>query len=116
MAGFVFRSEGAIYTMGYMLRSFPLPDLYVTSEFENPADPNQPLKAELKVDAGLNEFRLDSPPFNAGRLERTYRVNLTIFGDPERTRRWSEHSQKVLLSFPPQLIYRAKELYNFTVL
>jgi hypothetical protein len=116
LAGFDFGPEGARFTMGYLLRSFPLPDLHVVSTFENPADGSRPLTSETKVDAGLNEFRLDSPVFNAGRFEKLYRVQLSVYADPEKSKLWATHSQKVLLSFPPQLIPRAKELYNFTVL
>jgi hypothetical protein len=104
--------EGAHYGMTYRLRSFPLPDLYVVSLFENPEDPQTPLRAELRVEGGRNEFELNSAHFKTLRNDTLYSVELFIYADPAHTTLWGQHKQKVLFSLPPEFAAEAKRRFG----
>ena len=115
-AGFTFApDQGVRYGMSYMLRSFPLPDLYVVSIFENPEDPGLPLQVETKVEAGRNEFTLDSPFFRKIRNNSLYTVNLFIYADSSHTVLWGKHQQKVLFSIPRDMASEAQRRFGVVV-
>ena len=112
-AGFVLEPNlGAQYNLSFLLRAFPLPDLYVVGTFENPEDPSTPLRLEQKVEAGALQFSMKSPYFHRAQNGRAYLVRLALYADAEHTKTWGTHEQKVLFSLRPDMAEEVKRRFG----
>ena len=101
-AGFVMsRGEGLRYTMNYELQKASTEPLYVIALFEIPEVATSPLRVELVVEAGTNEFTVQSPPIRVITHDTKYEASLELYADADHTQLLATHKQQLLFSVPP---------------
>ena len=101
-AGFAMsRGEGLRYTMNYELQKASTEPLYVIALFEIPEVATSPLRVELVVEAGTNEFTVQSPPIRVITHDTKYEASLELYADADHTQLLETHKQQLLFSVPP---------------
>jgi hypothetical protein len=115
-AGFQLSKEkGAVYGMSYQVRSAFPADIFGVALFEDPSDPDKPLKKEFKVAADAKEIRLQSQGLRTVQNDHVYSVKLMLYLDPEHTDLLSEHDQDVLFNVPEAMVDMVRENFGVDV-
>jgi hypothetical protein len=106
---------GAFYAMNFDVRKALPAAVYVVALFDNPENPELPLKAEVTVQADAKEIQLRSPPIHAFTNNKRYKVRLMLYTDSDHAHLLTSHSQEVLFSVPKQLVRQFSEQYGIAV-
>jgi hypothetical protein len=115
-AGFgVDKDTGAFYGMNFTVRKALPATVYVVALFDNPENPEVPLKVEVTVQADAQEIQLRSPPIHAITNNKRYSVRLALYTAADHTQLLTRHSQEVLFSVPKQMAVVFSEQYGVTV-
>ena len=94
------------YHLVFRLRKPVTETLYVTVDFENPDDKENPLFSEFEVAPGATSFETKSEEIHAIRNRYKYRVKVWIHADVKRKQLLGTHEQLVLFNMPRELLER----------
>ena len=93
-------SEGVSYHAEFEVKQpFDKP-VYVTVEFENPADPHAPFLAKPKLMAGEKDLFADSEGFRAIRNPGQFLIKVSLYEDAPRKVLIGTHEQKLEFDIP----------------
>ena len=94
------------YQLEFELREPVTETLFVTVDFENPADKDSPLFAEFEVAPGATKIEAKSEKMPAIRNRHKYKVKVWIYADVKRKQLLGTHEQLVLFDAPAELLER----------
>lgn len=102
-AGFNISEGRLFYTVNYKLNQTFTEKIFITIEFENPSDRNNPLIVNMEIAAGEKSISLKSPEVTAIKNNTTYKIVLKLYNDAAHTDLFATHTDEDRLELPPEL-------------